>query len=121
VRVLVADDQQAFRRAAAAVIELTEGFALAGLATDGSAAVLIADETPVDLVLMDVNMPGIGGVAAADELADRHPEVIVTLVSTYSTADLPGDVVASGRPYLRKEHLSPEALVELWRRHRPTT
>ena len=121
VRVMVVDDQPAFRRAAASVIELTDGFVLVAQAHDGTLAVSAADEVDVDLVLMDVNMPGIGGVAAARELVRRHPDVVVALVSTYATGDLPTDVLTSGRPYLRKEHLSPDGLSALWRRHRPGT
>jgi DNA-binding NarL/FixJ family response regulator len=68
VRVLIVDDQVVFRDAAHAVIDATAGFASIGDASSGEDGVEQAERLRPDLVLMDVRMPGIGGVEAAREL-----------------------------------------------------
>ena len=114
VAVMVVDDQRAFRSAAASVVELTDGFTLVAEAASGEQAVRLASERDVDLVLMDVNMPGIGGVEAANAISETEHDVVVVLVSTYEPSDLPADVHRSGRPYLHKERLDPDVLRALW-------
>jgi two-component system, NarL family, invasion response regulator UvrY len=61
VRVLVVDDQEVFRRVMGAVVEQTEGFVLVGHAESGEESVVTAGALRPDLVLMDVNLPGIDG------------------------------------------------------------
>jgi two-component system, NarL family, invasion response regulator UvrY len=118
VAVMVVDDQRAFRSAAASVVELTDGFTLVAEAASGEQAVRLAAERDVDLVLMDVNMPGIGGVEAAEAICGSDDGVVVVLVSTYEPSDLPADVHSSGRPYLHKERLDPDVLRALWTERR---
>jgi DNA-binding NarL/FixJ family response regulator len=114
VRVLAVDDRPGFLEAVAAVIELAEGFELVASAESGEAALDAVRSQPVDLVLMDVNMPGMGGICAADRLWHEHPEVRVVLVSTDDTASIPPGLIASGVRYLHKELLGPEQLRVLW-------
>ena len=115
VRVLVVDDQRPFRVAAASVLRRTAGFALVGEAESGEAAVETARELRPDLVLMDIRMPGIGGVEATRQVLAELPGTVIFLCSTYERADLPVDAAASGAAaYLHKEELRPELLTELW-------
>ena len=62
--VLVVDDQAPFRLAARAVLRRTEGFELVGEAANGLEAISLADSLHPDLVLMDINMPEMGGLEA---------------------------------------------------------
>jgi DNA-binding NarL/FixJ family response regulator len=120
VRVLVVDDQRPFRAAAASVLRRAAGFALVGEAESGEAAVETARELRPDLVLMDIRMPGIGGVEATRRLLAELPGTVVFLCSTYERADLPVDAAGSGAAaYLHKEELRPELLAELWTREAP--
>jgi DNA-binding NarL/FixJ family response regulator len=89
------------------VVERADGFVLAGRASDGADAVEAVGRLGVDLVLMDVHMPGLGGVAACREVLRTAPGTVVVLVSTYDRDDLPDDVRTSGAAaYLHKEELS---------------
>ena len=120
VRVVVVDDQAPFRAAARAVLARTPGFALVGEASDGEAALTLVDAARPQLVLMDIMMPVLDGLAATARLRGSHPEVVVVLVSTYEQGALPEGVAAAGAAaYLHKEELSPRVLADLWQAHAP--
>ncbi len=115
VGVLVVDDQAPFRLAARAVVRRAEGFALVGEAADGDEAVARVVELKPQLVLMDINMPGTGGIEATRQIVAIAPETVVFLCSTYQRSDLPPDALDSGAAaYINKEELGPETLRQLW-------
>ena len=115
VSVLVVDDQAPFRLAARAVIKRAEGFELIGEAGTGEEAVELAGELRPDLVLMDINMPGINGIEATSRIVSQEPGAVVFLCSTYERSDLPEEAGDSGaRAYINKEELGPVVLRELW-------
>ncbi len=112
---MVVDDQAPFRLAARAVINRAVGFELVGEAGTGEEAVDMAAELHPDLVLMDINMPGISGIEATSRIVARAPDAVVFLCSTYERSDLPEEAGASGaRAYINKEELGPVVLRELW-------
>ena len=83
IRVLVADDQTPFRKAARSVLDATPDFELVGEASSGEEAVSLVDRLRPDLVLMDIKMTGIGGIEAARLITSTHPETRTILLSTY--------------------------------------
>ncbi|UXA14504.1 response regulator transcription factor [Mycobacterium sp. SMC-8] len=115
VRVWVVDDQPSFRRASAATLEATDGFVLAGQSATGESALERLDDGDADLVLMDIHMPGIGGIEAARRLRARHPRIVVVLMSTYDADELPATATECGATYLPKQRLCPEVLTDIWR------
>jgi DNA-binding NarL/FixJ family response regulator len=121
VRVLTVDDQRPFRVAAAAVVRRTPGFELVGEAPSGEEALAAVAELAPDLVLMDINMPGMGGIAATRAITAAAQAPVVFLCSTYQATDLPADAQDSGAAaYIDKEHLGAELLARLWAEHEPT-
>jgi two-component system, NarL family, invasion response regulator UvrY len=115
VHVLVVDDQRSFRAAAAAVIELTNHFLLAGEAEGASEAEAVLGTEPVDLVLMDINLRDESGIDVTAALLHDHPGLRVILMSTYADTDLPpGAATCGAMRYVHKERLSPAALIEAW-------
>ena len=115
VRVLVVDDQPPFRRAANAVCSMTAGFNVVGEAESGEDAVDKAAELTPDLILMDINLPGINGIEATRRITEARPETVVVLLSTYKAEDLPGDARQSGAvAYVNKEEFAPNILQDLW-------
>lgn len=115
VRVYVVDDHELFRRTAAAVVEAAEGFALVGTADSFEAA---QDElAEVDLVLMDINLPGLSGIEAAQRLSGRAAPAVV-LLSTYDESSF--EWTHSGAvDYIAKSSFSPERLLRSWQRTLP--
>lgn len=117
VSVLVVDDHRPFRLAVRAVVRRAPGFVLAGEAETGEAGVAAAESLHPDLVLMDVNLPGIDGVVAGDRIRAADPRTVVVLCSTYGRGDLPATVAESGMDYLHKADLAPAVLRDIWARH----
>ena len=120
VSVLIVDDQAPFRRAAAAVVKETRGFAVVGEADSGEEAVELAGTLAPQLVLMDINMGGISGIEATRRITSASPDVAVVLLSTYQADDLPADAATSGAvAYVNKEEFGPQVLQDVWaERHR---
>jgi two-component system, NarL family, invasion response regulator UvrY len=116
VRVWVVDDQPSFRLATAATVAATEDFAMAGDCETGESAIELIPDGSAGIVLMDIHMPGMGGIEATRQIRAAHPDLIVLLTSTYDVEDLPPGVANCGAAaYFHKEDLSPELLTRLWR------
>ena len=110
VRVLVVDDSQVFRDAAAEVVAATPGFELVAEAESGEGAIAIADELHPDLVLIDVRMPGLGGFESARRIQDGPVATRVVLVSAGGEDHVPD----RPWPVVEKRSLSPATLLALW-------
>ena len=119
VSVLTVDDQAAFREVARQVIEATEGFVAVGEASCGEDALSAVERSEPDLVLLDVRMPGLGGIETARRITAEHPDVLVVLVSVAEISDLPAVVHGSGAAELvRKQDFGTETLRRVWATHR---
>jgi DNA-binding NarL/FixJ family response regulator len=115
-RVLIVDDQEPFRLAARAVVDMTDGFEVAGEAETGEAAVEQAQALGPDLVLMDVNLPGIDGIEATRRiLDDSGGRTVVLMVSTYEAEEYaPRAAEAGAAAYIPKSELDPDRLEAAW-------
>jgi two-component system invasion response regulator UvrY len=118
VRVLIVDDQEPFRAVARTVVELTDGFEVVGEADTGEASVSSARELRPDLVLMDVNLPGISGLEATRQILADHvggQPVVVLVLSTYEAAEYGPQAEEVGAAcFIPKSEFSPDRLVEAW-------
>ena len=121
VTVVVADDQAPFRRAAGAVLAATPGFELLAEAISGEQAVALARSLEPDLILMDIRMPGIGGIEATRRITASGPGTVVVLVSSYPEHDLPADARSCGAAaYVPKDGFGRRVLEEVWNDPRPS-
>lgn len=115
VRVLVVDDQALFRRVMSAVVDETDGFVLVGSAATGEESIMTAGALRPDLVLMDVNLPGIDGMEATRRLRADTTGAVVVLLSTYDEDDWDGQVQQCGAiAYVAKSAFGPDRLTEVW-------
>jgi DNA-binding NarL/FixJ family response regulator len=118
VRVLTVDDQAVFRRVANDVIVATLGFEAIGEAESGEDAVAVSERLRPDLVLLDVRMPGIGGIEAARRITTAQPETVVVLISIEDPDEISHAVRGSGAAALvRKQDFGPALLREIWAEH----
>jgi DNA-binding NarL/FixJ family response regulator len=115
VSVLIVDDHESFRRIAAAVVEATGGFAVAGTAASGEESIEAAEYLLPDLVLMDVNLPGIDGIEATRRLCAGSHGPIVVLLSTYDEVDLdPRAAQCGAAAYVTKSAFGSRWLEAVW-------
>jgi len=84
IRVMLVDDHEVVRRGLAALIEAEEDLEVVGEAGDGPEAVRLARICQPRVVVMDVRMPGGGGVEACRELRDQNPGAEVIMLTSYS-------------------------------------
>ena len=119
IATLVVDDQEAFRDVLRRLLAVAQNFTLVGEAPSGEDAISAVEELHPQLVLMDVRMPGMGGIEAARALAELHPEVVVILISVHGDEELPRELVENNCtiPFARKQELSSSLLQELWERY----
>jgi DNA-binding NarL/FixJ family response regulator len=116
VNVLIVDDQESFRSAARMVVELTDGFALAGEAPTGEEGVELATDLNPDLVLMDINLPGIDGLEATRQIAQAHPEIHIIVLSTYEAGEYQSLAIDAGaQAFISKSDFEPATLAETWK------
>jgi DNA-binding NarL/FixJ family response regulator len=115
VHVLVVDDQAPFRQAMAAVVGATDGFTVVGEAVSGEESVTACSTLQPDLVLMDVNLPGIDGLEATRRVRALPSPPVVLLLSTYDADAGDGFVVESGAAaYVTKSEFGPDWLAAAW-------
>jgi DNA-binding NarL/FixJ family response regulator len=115
VRVLIVDDQAPFRSAARLVVDLTDGFEVVGEAASAEEALEGLDDWAPDLVLMDIQMPGIDGIAATREVVTLRPGCRVLVLSTYEADDYErGAVDAGAIGFVPKAEFAPDVLVSRW-------
>jgi DNA-binding NarL/FixJ family response regulator len=111
IRVLVADDHQLMREGTAALIGADERIEVVGLARDGAEAVALAERRRPDVVLLDLNMPGVGGLEACATLRESGgPEVLMLTVSD-EEPDLYAALRVGAAGYLTKD-MPPAELIE---------
>lgn len=118
VSVLAVDDSPRFLEAARAVVEAAPGFCWAGGASSGRDALAAVGREEPDMVLVDVNMPGMDGFELAGELHRSHPQTLVALISAQHPDELPRSGGGPTTKVLAKENLRPSWLSEIWREHR---
>lgn len=115
VRVLIVDDQEPFRVAARLVVESTDGFEVVGEAGSGEESVEMARELDPDLVLMDVNLPGIDGLDATRQILGAGDAVVVLLLSTYEEDEYaPRAAECGAAAYIPKAAFGPDRLESAW-------
>jgi DNA-binding NarL/FixJ family response regulator len=115
VRVLLVDDQAPFLRAMSAVVAETAEFKVVGEASSGEDSILAVADLLPDLVLMDVNLPGIDGLEATRRLRGRRCPPVVLLLSTYDE-DAGAHFLAEcgAAAYVTKSAFGPDRLREVW-------
>ena len=96
VRALVVDDYEPFRRFVCLTLRKRPALQVVGEASDGVEAVQRAEELKPDLILLDIGLPTLNGIAAARQIRTLSPESKIIIVSQESSADVVQEAFNSG-------------------------
>jgi DNA-binding NarL/FixJ family response regulator len=103
IRILVADDHPMLREGLVSVLSTQPDFEVIGEATDGSQTVRLAERLEPDVILLDLEMPGLDGVAALEKLRDAGSGARTIVFTAYDTDErILGALRAGARGYLLK-------------------
>jgi DNA-binding NarL/FixJ family response regulator len=104
IRVLVADDHPVVQQGLCTMLEIEDDIVVVARASDGEQAVLRARETSPDIILMDVQMPGVDGIEALRRIRSENPDAKVIVLTTYRNEDyIFPSLQAGARGYLLKD------------------
>jgi DNA-binding NarL/FixJ family response regulator len=111
IKVLLVDDHKLVRAGLQSLLATTDDIAVVGTAADGSEAIGVATATDPDVVLMDLSMPGMGGVEATRKLRCLMPSARVVVLTSFADEDLVNKSIDAGAiGYLLKDE-EPDDLV----------
>ncbi|MEM9009349.1 MAG: response regulator transcription factor [Cyanobacteria bacterium P01_F01_bin.86] len=109
IRLILADDQAMFRQGLARLLSLEPDMEVLAEAMDGRAAIALAEQHQPDVILMDMRMPRVDGVAATREIHQRFPWIRILVLSTFDEDDyIQASLRAGALGYLLKSTPSPQ-------------
>jgi two-component system nitrate/nitrite response regulator NarL len=112
IKILLADDHPVVRRGIASCLSRQPHLEILGEAADGQEALRKARELSPDIILMDIDMPQLNGLAVTEALRKEMPQVKVLILSMHSNTEYVLRIIQSGaRGYVLKE-ASPEELIK---------
>ena len=111
IGVLIVDDHPVVRRGLRALLEVQEGIEVAGEAGDGPAALALAAEHDPDVILLDLKLPAMSGLAVLTELTARDAASKVLVLTSVTDPDSAGQVMRAGAAGVLYKDVDPDALV----------
>ncbi|MCC6870168.1 MAG: response regulator transcription factor [Burkholderiales bacterium] len=119
LRLLIVDDQPLIRRALALTLCEAPGIEVVGEAADGHDAINKAASLEPDVIIMDLQMPHVGGVVATRKITARQPDTRVVVLTTFDHDDLVFDAIRAGaHAYLLKDATEDVVLDTIYAVHR---
>jgi DNA-binding NarL/FixJ family response regulator len=111
IRVLIADDHRLFAEALDAILGVDDRIAVVGHASDGQEAIDLVRELTPDVVLMDISMPVLDGIEAAQRIREQVDHVsILMLTGSSSRADVERARAAGAAGYITKDRVAAELI-----------
>ncbi len=112
IRVLVVDDHAIIRKGIRAVLDLVPDIDLVGEAENGAQAVKLEQELTPDVVLMDLMMPEMDGIASIREIKKQRPTARILVLTNFAGEEMIFPAIKAGAVGYHLKDLSPEALIE---------
>ena len=85
IRILIVDDMEPVRQGLRTILQLSEGFEVVGEACDGMEAVRAAESLKPEVVLMDLEMPVLGGLEATRRIKEQQPEMGIVILTIHGS------------------------------------
>ena len=111
IRVLLADDQAMLVAALSTILNAQDDIEVVATANTGSEAVTAALSHRTDVAILDIRMPGMDGIAAAQAILSRVPECRIIMLTTFNEDDLVAQSIAAGAHGFLLKDADPEVLV----------
>lgn len=111
IRVLLADDQAMLVAALSTILNAQDDIEVVATATTGSEAVTAALSHRTDVAILDIRMPGMDGIAAAQAILSRVPECRIIMLTTFNEEELVAQSIAAGAHGFLLKDADPEVLV----------
>jgi DNA-binding NarL/FixJ family response regulator len=112
LKVCVVDDDPRFRKNLAGLLARTEGFACVGSFQNGEEALLRIKDATAEVVMMDINLPGMSGVECARRLKAAHPELQIIMLTVYGDDEVIFEALEAGAAGYLLKRSSPRAILE---------
>jgi DNA-binding NarL/FixJ family response regulator len=119
IRVLIVDDQTLIRRGMSLILGHEPDIEVVGQAADGEESIAMVAELKPEVVLMDLHMPGMGGVQATREITSTYPDVHVMVLTTFDADEMVFEAIRAGaQAYLLKDASEADVLETIRAVHR---
>lgn len=113
IRILIADDENLLRRAIASLLDLEDGIDVVAQADNGETAIALTRETSPDVVLLDLEMPGLDGIDTASRILEERPGQPIILLTRHGRPGVLKRALKAGiRGFLGKT-VDPERLAQI--------
>lgn len=112
IKVLIVDDQTLMRDGLKTIIDLEDNMQVVGTGKNGQEAIEFCENNKIDLILMDIRMPGMDGVESTKIIKNLHPEIVILILTTFNEDDYIIDALSYGASgYLLKD-IEGDALIK---------
>ena len=116
IRVMLVDDHTVVRRGLGAVLSVSDDMCLVGEAGDGEEAIQLCERLQPDVILMDILMPKMGGIAATKAIHERWPKVRIIALTSFKEREYVEGVLKAGATSYLLKNVSADELVSAIRR-----
>lgn len=111
IKILVVDDHTLVREGFARLLEMVPDFEVLGQAAKADEALKFLEEQQVDIILMDIRLPGVNGIELTRTIKEKYPDVEVIILSMYDEEEYVSEAVRGGASGYVLKDISPEELI----------
>ena len=112
IKLLIADDHSIIREGLGLILEMADDIKVVGEASGGQEAIDLAAELEPDVVLMDLRMPGVDGIAAIEHIREHQPGIAIIILTTYDEDELMLEGLKAGARGYRIKDVERGRLIE---------
>jgi DNA-binding NarL/FixJ family response regulator len=120
IKLLIVDDIAQVRQGLRTILQLSEGFEVVGEANNGLEAILAVEKLRPEVVLMDLEMPVLGGLEATQRIKEQHPEIGVVILTIHGSDEVREQAVSVGVDDFIEKEAPTEYLIAAIRRVKAT-